>query len=65
MITAHQIEMEMRIRQQQLLNEMQRERHENNAKVNAVRITGQPRVYSQFFARRFGPIVSRLQIQPA
>ncbi|HET9660283.1 MAG TPA: hypothetical protein VFP05_08125 [Thermomicrobiales bacterium] len=65
MITASRIEMEMRIRQQQLLKEMEREQQAEGARLKVVRVSGEPRVHSQFFARRFGFVMSRLKVQLA
>jgi hypothetical protein len=64
MIMMSRIEAEMRIRQRELLEEMQRERAAEDVKeLPVVRVSGAPRVYSQFFGQRFGTIMSRLKLQ--
>lgn len=65
MIMMSRIEMEMRIRQREFLEELEREQTAEGAKATVTRAGGTPRVHSQFFARRFGPVMSRLKIQLA
>lgn len=66
MIMMSRIEAEMRIRQRELMEEMQREQAAADANEAAVaREPGAPRVYSQFFGQRFGAIMSRLNLKPA
>lgn len=63
MIMMSRVEMEMRIRQQELLRE--REQTAESTKVNVIRASGPPPVHSQFFARRFGGFIRQLKFQPA
>ena len=66
MIMMSRIEAEIRIRQRELLEEIQRNQAAEDAKEDSVvRVPGAPRVYSQFFGQRFGAIMSRLKLQPA
>jgi hypothetical protein len=65
MIMMSRIEAEMRIRQQQLIEEMEREQQAEHARQGTMLVSGTPRVQSQFFTGRFGAIMTRLKIQPA
>lgn len=61
----NRVEAEMRMRQQALLQEIQREQAAERASLKARRVTGPPRIHTQFFAQRFGAIASRPKMQPA
>ena len=65
MIMMSRIEMEMRIRQRELMREAMAEEQAESAKVGQVRVAGGQPVYSQFFRQRFGLFLKRLKTQPA
>ncbi len=65
MIMMSRVEGEMRMRQQLLAQELQREQAAAEAVEPVVRVSGPPKVHSQFFARRFAAVMNRLKMQPA
>jgi hypothetical protein len=57
--------MEQRIRTAELLREANAAKQSEIATSAPVRVSGSPRVQSQFFAQRFGRMLARLKLQTA
>ncbi len=65
MVLLSRMQLDERIRQEALLQEVRRARMAEEAATGTVKAAGSPKVQSQFFIRRFGHLVGRLKLQHA
>lgn len=65
MVVLSRIQFDEWMRQEMLLQKVRKDRTAQNAATGAVKSAGSPKAQSQFFMRRFSPLVGQMELQNA